>query len=200
MRLPAPSPAALAALLLLAGCPLPQSVPSVPPGSIPPPRIVEDVSAPSGPSGTLTTSPLDVPFDPSCASNQFFTLTATVADENYSEAVGYRWFANYDPTSQQDWTPLSQGIMDPPTAEPFTRRAVPPQLVYPAAGYTTPVVVELVISNGFDVCPPDPLQPQALPCRTPQTTPSSYEVQSHTWVFVPVANCAAAGTCVPCPP
>ncbi len=88
--------------------------------------------------------------------------------------------------------------MDPPTAEPFTRRAVPAMIVYPAAGYATPVVVELVVSNGFDVCPPDTSSPQPLPCRTPQTTPNSYEVQSHTWVFVPVPNCAGA-TCIPCP-
>ncbi len=196
MKLPPPS---LAALLLLAGCPLPQSVPSVPPGAIPPPRIVDDVSAPTGPSATLTTAPGTVPFDPTCAKKQSFTVTATVADENYSEAVGYRWFANYDPTSQARWTPLSQGSIDPPTAEPFTRRAVPPQGIFPV-DYTAPVVVELVVSNGFATCDPIPASSQPLPCRTPQTTPNSYEVQSHTWVFVPVSGCATLTTCIPCPP
>ncbi len=198
MRIAAPSAAALGALLL-AGCPLPQSVPSVPTGSIPPPRIVEDVSAPSGPSATLTTVPGTVPFDPSCPTKQAFTLTATVADENYSEAVGYRWFANYDPSLQPRWTPLSEGSMDPPTTGPVTRRAVPPQVIMPV-DFTPPVVVELVVSNGFDVCPPVVGSPQPLPCRTPQTTPNSYEVQSHAWVFTPASGCAAAGACIPCPP
>ncbi len=204
MTLPRSSPAALAVLLLLAGCPLPQSVPSVPAGSIPPPRIVDDVSAPRTTlSATLTTVPGIVLFDPNCAKPQSFTVTAMVADENYSEAVGYRWFANYDPTSQARWTPLSQGIIDPPTAEPFTRRTVPPQGIFPAS-FTPPVVVELVVSNGFDTCDPIAIatSSQPLPCRTPQTTPNSYEVQSHKWVFVPAPGCATAPTptCIPCPP
>ncbi len=201
MKLPSSSPAAaLAALLLLAGCPLPQSVPSVPAGSIPPPRIVEAIAAPSGPSATLATVPGTVPFDPGCAKKQAFTLTATLADENYSEPVGYRWFADYD-SVWPGWNPLSQGSMDPPTAEPFTRRTVPPQVVYPV-DFAAPVLVELVVSNGFDTCVYPQASSQPLPCRTPQTTPNSYEVQSHTWVFVPEPGCATAPTptCIPCPP
>jgi len=192
-----------AALLLLAACPLPQSVPSVPPGSVTPPRIVEDESlAPVGSIGTGSTGV--TPFDPACPASQPFTLTATVADENFSEAVGYRWFADYDKSLQPRWTPLDQGSLDPPTVEPFTLRPVPPLVVRPADFPFLPtnsVVVELVVSNGFDACPPELSSPQPLPCRTPRTTAqNSYEVQSHKWVFVPVAGCAAAGSCDPCPP
>ena len=181
---------AAAALLLAAGCPLPQSVPSVPPGSVTPPRIVEDSS--------LAPFATTVPFDPTCAVAQGFTVKATVADENFSEAVEYRWFVNYDPANQGRWTPLARGTLDPPTAEPFTLRPVPDFVVYPA-DFAPPVVVELVISNGFELCPPpSPVPPQ--PCRTPQTTAqNTYEVQSHKWVFVPTPGCAGAATCPPCP-
>ncbi|HEY6105074.1 MAG TPA: hypothetical protein VIV59_03770 [Anaeromyxobacteraceae bacterium] len=186
--------APLAALLLLAGCPLPQSVPSVPAGSVTPPRIVEDAS--------LTPSGTTIAFDPACPTAQPFTVTATAADENFSEAVGFRWFVDYDATRQPRYTPLDKGSLDPPTAEPFTLRPVKPDFVIRPAqfGPSAPHVLELVVSNGFDVCPPDPLAaPQPLPCRTPQTTAqNSYEVQSHKWVFVPVAACAGT-TCPACP-
>jgi hypothetical protein len=168
-------------------------VPSVPPGSVTPPRIVEDAS--------LTPAGTTIPFDPTCAPAQGLTVKVTVADENFSEAVEYRWFVDYDPTSQARWTPMGRGSLDPPTAEPFTLRPVPDFVVYPA-DFAPPAVLELVISNGFEVCPPPPpAPPQPPPCRSPQITPqNSYEVQSHKWVFVPVAGCAAALTCDPCPP
>lgn len=194
MKLPPPSPAALAAALLLAGCPLPQSVPSIPPGSIPPPRVVEDVSAPTGPGCGLTTAGTTVAFDPTLAPGQIFRISATVADENYSEAVDYRWFVDYDPTTgvvPPGYLPPWFGQLAPPTGEPFTRRQVPQQAFQPLFYGSKIHVLELVVSNGFDVCPPDPSHPQALPCRTPLTTPNSYEVQSYKWVFVPVPNCAA---------
>ncbi len=195
MRPRSPSLAGLAALLVLDGCPLPQSVPSVPAGSIPPPRIVNDVSAPSGPSCTLTAAGTKVFFDPNASPGQIFQVNATIADENYSEAVDYRWFVDYDPwtgVSPPGYLPLQTGQLLPPTGPTYTRRQVPTQPFQPL-GYGSKIhVLELVISNGFDVYPPDPSSPQPLPCRTPQTAPNSYEVQSFKWVFVPVANCATA--------
>lgn len=190
VRLPA------AALLLLAACPLPQSVPSVPAGSVTPPRIVEDAS--------LTPSGTTVAFDPACATAQSFTVTVTVADENFSEAVDYRWFADYDPASQPRYTPLAQGSLDPPTAEPFTLRPVKPDFVLRPAQFSPSTgthVLELVVSNGFDQRA-DQTQ-VALPYRTPLTDAQNrYEVQSHKWVFLPVPGCATAAppTCDPCPP
>lgn len=193
MRIPTSSAAALGALLV-AGCPLPQSVPSVPAGSIPPPRVVNDVSAPTGLSCALTTAGTTVAFDPNAPPGQTFQVNATIADENYSEAVDYRWFVDYDPStgvSPPGYLPLQTGQLLPPTGVPYTRRQVPTQPFQPLSYGNTIHVLELVISNGFDVCPPDPSSPQPLPCRTPQTTRNSYEVQSYKWVFVPVPNCAA---------
>ncbi len=191
MKLPPPS---LAALLLLVGCPLPQSVPSVPPGSIPPPRIVDDVSAPpAAPSCTLTTAGTTVAFDPNLAlPGQTFRIAATIADENYSEPVDYRWFVDYDPAigvSPPGYLPIQTGQLAPPTAEPYTRRQIPQLPFQPLSYGNTIHVLELVVSNGFETCDTLSASSQPLPCRTPQTTPNSYEVQSYKWVFVPVPNC-----------
>ncbi len=182
--------APLAALLLLAACPLPQSVPSVPPGSVTPPRIVEDAS--------LTPSSSSVAFDPLCATAQPFTVTATVADENFSEAVDYRWFVDYDPGDPSRYDPLAQsGQLDPPTQEPFTLRRIPDLLAFRPGDYGSAThVLEVVISNGFDKSADQGALP--LPYRTPLTGTQSYEVQSHKWVFVPVAACAGT-TCPLCP-
>lgn len=195
---------AAAALLLAAGCPLPQPLPSVPTGSVTPPRIVEDLG--STPPGTINTGFTGAtPFDPtSCAvgKEQQFTLVATVADENFSEAVGYRWFGDYDPASTQYYTPLVLGSLDPPAAEPFTLRPVPSLVVYPARFLTPDAthVVDLVVSNGFDQRADQTELP--LPYRTPITGTQNYEVQSHRWVFVPVPGCAVASppTCLACRP
>jgi hypothetical protein len=189
----------LAALLLLAACPLPQSVPSVPAGSVTPPRIVEDA--------TLTPAGTTVPFDPTCpAAPQPFTVTATVADENFSEAVDYRWFVDYDPAVQPGYMPLARGTLDPPTAEPFTLRPVKPDFVVRPADFTPASgthVLELVVSNGFDQRPDLEQGLLPLPYRTPLSDAQNrYEVQSHKWVFVPVPGCGTAPppTCAPCPP
>ncbi len=185
--------APLAALLLLAACPLPQSVPSVPPGSVTPPRIVENATL--SPAGTT------VAFDPSCSTAQHFTVTATVADENFSEVVEYRWFVDYDPTIPTQ-PKFESGQLNPPDVEPFTTRLVPPLDFRPGfgAGGNALHVLELVVSNGFDKSTDQSVLP--LPYRTPlSNAQNSYEVQSHKWVFVPVAGCATAPTptCIPCP-
>ncbi len=192
--------APLAALLLLAGCPLPQSVPSVPPGSVTPPRIVEDVSRPSATSPTLTTAGTTVLFEPTCpAAPQAFTVTATVADENFSEAVEYRWFVDYDPLDPLRHVPRpGSGQLDPPSQKPFTLRRVPDFSVAPASFGNGLHVLELVVSNGFDQRPEPDQSALPLPYRTPLTGTQNYEVQSHKWVFVPVAGCAPAA-CPPCP-
>ncbi len=195
---------ALAALLLAAGCPLPQSVPSVPPGSVTPPRIVEDASWPSPTGASLTTAGTSVAFDPGCPAGKetIFTITGTVADDNFSELVEYRWFVDYDVSPPSSYVPLVSGPLQAPSTEPFTLRPLPALQFLPLLYGNAIHVLELVVSNGFDVCPPDALQPpQPLPCRTPQTTSkNSYEVQSHKWVFVPVTGCAAATTCAACLP
>ncbi len=199
--------APLAALLLLAACPLPQSVPSVPAGSVTPPRIVEDVSRPSATSPTLTTAGTTVAFDPTCPAGkeQRFTVTVTVADENFSEVVEYRWFVDYDPMDSLRNTPRpGSGQLDPPTKEPFTLRQVPDFSFVPASYPPAPLgmgghVLELVVSNGFDQRA-EPGQSQLpLPYRTPLSDAQNrYEVQSHKWVFVPVAGCAGT-SCPTCP-
>lgn len=182
----------VAALLLLAACPLPQSVPSVPPGSVTPPRIVEDAS--------LTPSGTTVAFDPTCPTAQAFTVTATVADENFGEAVDYRYFVDYSPTDPFRYTPQAEGPLDAPTQEPFTLRPVKPDFVVRPAQFApadATRVLELVVSNGFDKSPDQGALP--LPNRTPLSDANNrYEVQSHKWVFVPVAGCAGT-TCPACP-
>jgi hypothetical protein len=195
----------LAALLLAAGCPLPQSVPSVPP-TVTPPRILEDVSRPSATSTTLTTAGTATSFDPTCATAQAFTITATVADTNIEEAVGYRWFVDYDPVDPFRHAPRpGSGQLNPPSQEPFTLRPVPNFLVTPAsfpAIYATGIhVLELVVSNGFDQRPEPDQSALPLPYRTPLTGTQNYEVQSHKWVFVPSPGCAGAtpATCPSCP-
>ncbi len=194
--------APLAALLLLAACPLPQTVPSVPPGSVTPPRILEAVSRPSATSPTLTTAGTTVAFDPACLTAQPFTVTVTVADENFSEAVDYRWFVDYSPIDPNRYNYLPQsGQLDPPVQEPFTLRPVPDLTLFRPASYgnATLHVLELVVSNGFDKSADQAALP--LPYRTPLSAAQNrYEVQSHKWVFVPVNGCATAPTCIPCPP
>ena len=194
--------APLAALLLLAACPLPQSVPSVPPGSVTPPRIVEDASRPSATSTTLVTAGTTVAFDPGCPTVQSFTVAATVADENFGEAVEFRWFVDYDPLDPLRYAPRpGSGQLDPPTQEPFTLRPVPGFSVTPIGFGNAMHVLELVVSNGFDQRS-EPGQSQLpLPYRTPLSDAQNrYEVQSHKWVFVPAPGCGTAPpTCAPCP-
>ena len=194
---------AAAALLVVAACPLPQPLPSVPTGSVTPPRIVEGVSWPSPASPALTTAGTTATFEPGCPAGKetIFTITATVADDNFTELVEYRWFVDYDVSPPFRYTPLASGPLDAPSGEPFTLRPLPALQFQPQPYGNAVHVLELVVSNGFAVCPPDPLQPQPLPCRTPQTTSqNTYEVQSHKWVFVPASGCAAATTCPPCLP
>ncbi|HEU4384566.1 MAG TPA: hypothetical protein VFR85_13850 [Anaeromyxobacteraceae bacterium] len=187
-----------AALLLAAACPLPQSVPSVPPGSVTPPRIVQDTSRPDATSLTLTTSGTATAFDGTCTTPQAFTISATVADENPDENVDFRWFVDYSPIDPARYTYLPEsGQLGTPTQEPFNLRPVPNLTPFRPASYggTAVHVLELVASNGFDKSADQAARP--LPYRTPL---SGYEVQSHKWVFVPTPGCAAAATCPPCPP
>jgi hypothetical protein len=155
----------------------------------------------------LTPAGTTVPFDPTCpAAPQPFTVTAKVADENFSEAVDYRWFVDYDPAVQPGYMPLARGTLDPPTAEPFTLRPVKPDFVVRPADFTPASgthVLELVVSNGFDQRPDLEQGLLPLPYRTPLSDAQNrYEVQSHKWVFVPVPGCGTAPppTCAPCPP
>ncbi|HZY02319.1 MAG TPA: hypothetical protein VFF02_02380, partial [Anaeromyxobacteraceae bacterium] len=188
---------AAAALLLAAGCPLPQSVPSVPPGSVTPPRIVEDASRPSATDSALTTAGTTTSYDPGCANPQIFAISTAVADENFFEVVTYRWFVDYDPIDPLRYAPRPESSqLQPLTQEPFTPRPVPVFSITPASFPPSLGsglhVLELVVSNGFDQSTDQASLP--LPYRTPITGAQTYEVQSHKWVFVPSPGCANAPT------
>ena len=168
------------ALLLLAGCPLPQAVPSLSGSSAAPPRVLQDAS--------LAPSATRVAFDPGCVRAQSFDVTATVEFES-DEPVEYRWFVDYQNDSQQRWTPLENGVVAAPTQEPRTLRPLPPFSLRPADfGTARTHVLELAVSNGFQ----GGAQP-ALP--DPWRTPASgFRVQSYRWVFEPLAG---SGGCPP---
>lgn len=193
------------ALLLLAGCPLPQPLPEYPKGTVTPPRILMDdldrreavIRVPAGCTGTLPSYP----------------LSAKLVDNDSTETVTARWFVDYDRTNQarcrvfqeSDISGPGDGASDP------TRRAVP---TFPFAPYDhDPViagasstgpgvvhVVELVVSNRFDVAA-DSL---ALCSRDTTTWPFrapahdgdvAFETQTFRWVFVSEPASAE----VPCP-
>lgn len=174
----APGPILLAALL--AGCPLPQSVPSLSGTAAAPPRILQDAS--------LQPAVTRVPFDPGCARPQSFAVSATVEFEA-GDAVEYRWFVDYQNDNQSAWTPLEVGVVQQPTQEPRTLRPVPGFAFRPADFGTSRVhVLELSISNGFQggsqAALPDPW-------RTPA---AGFRVQSYRWIFEPLAG---SGGCPP---
>ena len=167
----------LAALSGLAGCPLPQPVAQYPDtGSIAPPRIkIADVA------------PLDtfVWVDPTACVDPIFTLSASLVDDNTTEAVDARWFVDYDPAEPFQQRPLAaERIEPPPTGTPDPRlRAVTP---FPFQAYLFTHadgdvhLVELVVSNGFAAEPLPPTPPGWLPYRTPA---ANFETQLFRWVF-----------------
>jgi hypothetical protein len=190
--------AALAAAGLLAGCPLPQPLPDYPEGQpVTPPRIVvNDGTRQIARPETVVRVPAG------CAVPPTYDLSAALRDPNTIETVVARWFVNYDPTSQSAASPISDpniqispppaGAVDPTLRDTplFTFR---PYDHAPAVGTgggdpraTGALhVLELVVSNGFDVAADtvstNPLPP--LPYRTPAT---QFEIQLYRWVFVAV--------------
>jgi hypothetical protein len=198
-----------AALALLAGCPLPQPLPSYPAGSVTPPRILMDPLAGGEsivrvPAGCTGTSP-------------GYDLAAALIHTNTSETVTARWFVDYDRRNSLRCAPaVPQELIPGPgdNAPDPTHREVSPYRFVPydhpavigsssspaAAGVVH--VVELVVSNGFDpavddvgLCSPDD-PGTALPYRTPARNGDvQFETQAYRWVFVS----EPASTDVPCP-
>jgi len=159
-------------LILLAGCPLPQAVPSLSGTAAAPPRILQDASL--SPAATRIT------FDPACARPQSFDVAATVEFEA-GDAVEFRWFVDYQNDNQSAWTPIDQGVVQQPAQEPRALRPIPAFAFRPADfGSSRVHVLEVSISNGFQ----GGSQP-ALP--DPWRTPAAgFRIQSYRWVFEPI--------------
>jgi hypothetical protein len=182
---PPPRLACLLALGLLAGCPLPQTLPEFPDsGTITPPRIRSDEVTP--PDSLLVVA-TDCPAPP------IFELTATVVDENTTEPIEARWFIDYLPaetaraqTVRRDTILGPENGLDrirPVPVYAFDPYASDPGGVQPPSGVH---VVELVVSNGFASDQPFPASPQ--PNRMPK---ANFETQVHRWVF----HYAPGGAC-----
>ncbi len=200
--------AGVALLTLLAGCPLPQPLPSYPAGTVTPPRILMDALAqPQStvrvPAGCTTTAP-------------GYDLGAQLVDNDTSETVTARWFVDYDRENSARCAPaVPENVITGPgdqSADP-TRRSVPAYHFAPydhvsvlgdpdptAAGVVH--VVELVVSNRFDATDDDvalctPAVAAAIyPFRVPATEGSvHFETQTYRWVFVNVPQSAS----LPCP-
>lgn len=178
----------LAALALLAGCPIPQPLAEVSKtagGTVTPPRIVVEAAA----AGTVGTLDGVVPYDPACTGTPHFTVRVAVIDENTEEVASFRWFEDYQQTGPTA-NPIYVGTesLPPPTVQPLNRRPVPDLSYWPSPG-TSPAtgtpshLLELVVSNGFGPLTDPPVN------RAPA---SGYEVQVFRWLFVPAAG-------APCP-
>jgi hypothetical protein len=196
-----PALAALAALALLAGCPLPQPLAEYPKGTVTPPRILMDdivhrdtvILVPAGCTGTRPS----------------YDLAASLVDNNTSEAVTARWFVDYERHSSfRCVEATAESVIAGPgdEAQSPTRRDVP---AYHFVPYDHPVylgaggqedavgvvhVVELVVSNRFDtavdtnsLCVEGATGP--LPFRTPANSGGvQFETQTYRWVFVNSAD------------
>jgi hypothetical protein len=179
--------AALLALLLLAGCPLPQPLPDYPPGTITPPRILQETLWP-----TSGESLIFVPDNCGSTEEPEYTLEAKIYDANTIEQVEARWFVDYEPFDGS-WTPEATPPV-PPDLDPLVlTRTVPPFVFRPynypprpgtgvpdlGRPYRAPGtlhVVELLVSNSFDTAP------DATP-RNRAATPN-FETQLHRWTFL----------------
>jgi hypothetical protein len=190
--------ALLAALAVLAGCPIPQPLPDYPKGQpVTPPRIVL--------GDTLQYPETVVRVPAGCAVAPIYPLAAELRDAITNESFSARWFVNYDPDSQPAFTPQQDDLVPGMSAgAQDTLRQLPRPFTFPpyqyaptpgtggGAGSTAGAlhVVELVVSNGFD--PAAQSAAAALPYRTPLV---GFEVQVYRWVFLTVPASAA----VPCP-
>ena len=189
----------LAALAVLAGCPIPQPLPDYPKGQpVTPPRMVV--------SDVLAYPETVVRVPAGCALAPTYALTAELRDAITNETVSARWFVNYDPASQPAFTPQQDDLVPGVgVGAQDTRRRLPRPFTFPPYQYAPALgtgggdgavpgalhVVELVVSNGFD--PAAEGAEAALPYRTPLI---GFEVQVYRWVFLTVP----ASADVPCPP
>jgi hypothetical protein len=199
--------AGVALLLLLAGCPLPQPLPSYPAGTVTPPRILMDaLSEPQ--------SVIQVPSG--CSNAPSRDLQAELVDANTSETVTVRWFVDYDRESNARCvTAVPEEVLTGPgdQASNPTHRQVSPYHFVPydhdavlgGPDKTAPGVVhvvELVVSNRFDsnddqvaLCTKD-VPEDVFPFRMPATQGSvHFETQTYRWVFVNVPESPT----LPCP-
>jgi hypothetical protein len=198
-----------AAMLALAGCPLPQPLPSYPKGTVTPPRILMD-------GITFPESAIQVPSACSGAAPSY-DLAAQLIDSNVSETITVRWFVDYDRHNSSRCVPATpQVVLEAPgdQASDPTRRDVPPYRFVPydhaaeLGGSTDPTapgvlhVVELVVSNRFDPTTDDSTlcTPEVVSGLSPYRMPASeggvlFETQTYRWVFLNVP--ASPG--VPCP-
>jgi hypothetical protein len=185
---------AIAAAAALAGCPLPQPLPSYPAGTVTPPRILAS-SATSGSQSLLT-----VPAG--CATAPTYDLDATIFNQT-SETVEARWFVDYRPDVASRYVVQNTIREVPADPDPLVQTRQVPTFTFRPYGFPPAQelnagpsgsaagvvhVVELVVSNGFDTSPTAP-----EPNRTPATTPdgnAQFEIQTYRWVFVNVAGLA----------
>jgi hypothetical protein len=182
---------AAVALAGLAGCPIPQPLPSYPTTSpFPSPRIIADLVEPYGALQIV---------GPNCLGNTaVYALSATLGWENVTDPIEARWFVDYDKDSPSLQVPVlfSPEIIPAPLDGISTVRPVTPVVFDPYKAdirFGAPVlqqayrdggglhVVELVVSNNFAAEPGDP--PHLYPYRTPASTPRQFETQVFRWVF-----------------
>jgi hypothetical protein len=172
----------LAAVALLAACPIPQSVPEYPKGtSVTPPRIVAESALPQA---TLLRVPVG------CVIAPIQALSAGIVDEDVTEPVEARWFVDYDPVNQdrshfEDFS-LVATVEQPDPNAPVTARSVLPFAFNPYDFGSTVGevhVVELVVSNGFDPVADHP-PVDGVPARPFRTPLTDFETQVYRWVFL----------------
>lgn len=186
--------------VLLAGCPIPQTLPDYPAGTVTPPRILVDELA--GDGNPIIFVPAN------CTTTQVYSLSARVVDTNTIETIAGRWFVNYDPQSSVN-SSYKEYVVPPNADTTNLIREVPPRAAgvqqfwafrpydYPPAigapdpghGYPYPDpgilrVVELVVSNGFD-----PSVVGTAPLSNRAALPG-FETQVYRWVFLSVPQSA----------
>ncbi len=203
--------AAIATTLLLAGCPLPQPLPTYPAGTVTPPRIL----------AAKTTSSVDsiLVVPAGCATAPSYTLDARIYFQD-SVTVEARWFVDYRPDVQSRTTIQNTLREVPPDPNALVLERQVPTFTFSPYEFPVPAelglaasqsaagvvhVVELVVSNGFATSPDDAQQPNRTPATTADGT-SQFEIQTFRWAFVsvpenPGATCqpGTAG-CPKCPP
>lgn len=179
--------AASLALLLLAGCPLPQPLPDYPAGTITPPRILQESLWPTSGESLIL-----VPDNCGSTEEPEYTLEAQIYDANTIEQVAARWFVNYRPIpAYASWEredpvpPDANALVLTRTVPPFVFQpyqtpprtdigfTIPPSPPYAAVG--TVHVVELLVSNSFG-------DPSAAPLN--RAPAANFETQLHRWTFL----------------
>lgn len=194
MSRPLPHLAGLAALgALLAGCPIPQTLPDYPStGAIAPPRLRSDLTTP----GETV-----IEVAPDCAAPPTFTLTASAAYDDTTKPFEARWFVDYraDRPSQardQSREPIPAPENGVDVIRPITPWGFQPYAYDPGADEPAHQafrdggglhVVELVVSNGFADDPGPPERPW-------RSAAPNFETQVHRWVFHYVPS-GAGGAC-----